>query len=148
VKHAVHSATAWSYRHPAGRTASGTVGALSVGGALRLGGRADPMFWLGALGPDVALVYGRGRILRHQQLHPRAVRLYNALHSLPGPAVALAAGVLTRRRPLLVVGLAWLAHITVDRAQAYGLRGSDGYPWAYGYPPHDPSPAVPAPTEP
>ena len=42
-----------------------------------------------ALAPDLAFFYGVAPGLARGQLHPRAVRLYNALHSLLGP-VALA----------------------------------------------------------
>jgi hypothetical protein len=83
---------------------------------------------LGVLGPDLALLLGGGAGLARGQLHPRAVPLYNALHRPAAAAllVALAGlGVLTAW--WLVLGLAWLFHISVDRAAGYGLRDARGF---------------------
>jgi hypothetical protein len=81
----------------------------------------------GLLGPDIALAFGAGRDLRPGQLHPRAVPLYNALHRLWGPVLLVAAAA-AELVPAwtLVAGLAWLAHVAVDRAVGYGLRTPEG----------------------
>ena len=79
------------------------------------------------LGPDVALVYGTAPGLEKGQLHPRAVVPYNLLHRLWGPVVLTvlaATGVLPG---LLVGGLTWGLHVTLDRAIGYGLRTPDGF---------------------
>ncbi|MBO1901008.1 DUF4260 family protein [Leucobacter weissii] len=81
-----------------------------------------------ALLPDIALLgafAGRGR------LKPSRVGFYNLLH-----APALAIGLAVLGAPILLVaaqfwgvllaGLAWLAHIAVDRAAGFGLRAADG----------------------
>lgn len=79
-----------------------------------------------ALGPDLALVAGVGTGLAKGRLHPRAVPLYNALHSYWGPAVlALAAVVLPAG--YLVGALAWAFHISLDRTVGYGMRTRDGF---------------------
>jgi Domain of unknown function (DUF4260) len=80
------------------------------------------------LGPDAALFAGLGSGLAKGQLHPRAIPLYNALHSLVGPIVLLAlaaTGVLGVA--WLVGGLTWTFHIVLDRALGYGKRTRDGF---------------------
>jgi hypothetical protein len=79
-----------------------------------------------ALAPDVALLYGAGPGLAKGQLHPRAVGLYNALHSFAGPVVAAAAAVWLGPA-WTVVALAWAAHVAVDRAVGYGPRTAEGF---------------------
>jgi len=81
-----------------------------------------------AIMPDIGLVYGISPNLAHGQLNPRAVPLYNALHSAGGPLITILAG-LSGPAPdwLLVAGLAWLAHVAFDRAIGYGLRDKNGY---------------------
>jgi hypothetical protein len=80
------------------------------------------------IGPDIALLAGLGSGLAQGQLHPRAVPLYNALHSLAGPLLLLAlalTGALSAA--WLVGGLAWTFHVTLDRAIGYGKRTRDGF---------------------
>jgi uncharacterized membrane protein YfcA len=81
-----------------------------------------------AIMPDIGLVYGFSSSLAKGQLHPRAVPLYNALHSAGGPLITLLAG-LSGPAPgwILVAGLAWLSHVAFDRAIGYGLRDRNGY---------------------
>ena len=43
--------------------------------------------------PDLALIFGAGSGLERGQLHPRAVRLYNALHSFVVPIALVIAGI-------------------------------------------------------
>ncbi len=80
------------------------------------------------VGPDIALFLGLGSGLEQGQLHPRAVPLYNALHSLVGPLVLLALG-LGGVLPVawLVGGLAWTFHVAIDRTMGYGTRTRDGF---------------------
>jgi hypothetical protein len=76
----------------------------------------------GLLAPDLPLIGGfaeRGR------LRPSRVRAYNAVHVVAGPIVLIAAGVLVPA--LLAAGLGWAAHVAMDRAAGYGLRGADGW---------------------
>ncbi|MGD9711075.1 MAG: DUF4260 family protein [Thermomicrobiales bacterium] len=81
-----------------------------------------------AIMPDVGLLYGMSPALAKGQLHPRAVRLYNALHSVGGPFIALLVA-MSGQAPdwVIVAALAWLSHIAVDRAIGYGLRDKAGY---------------------
>ena len=81
-----------------------------------------------AVGPDLALLYGGGRGLARGQLHPRAVRPYNAVHRFWGPAALGALSAI----PAVPVGyfigaLAWGLHIALDRSVGYGLRTRDGF---------------------
>src|SRR4051812_8384943 len=87
--------------------------------------------WLAAafaVGPDLALLAGIAPGLERGQLAPRAVPLYNALHLAAGPLLLLAA-VLAGLVPAALLGaaLAWGAHVALDRAVGYGLRGRDGF---------------------
>ena len=78
--------------------------------------------------PDIALFAGTGSGLAKGQLHPRAVRLYNALHSLWGPiALALATVGFGWSHVWLVGAIAWTMHIAVDRAVGYGFRDKNGF---------------------
>lgn len=82
----------------------------------------------GLLLPDVALLFGAGAGMAQGQLHPRAVRLYNAAHRFAGPLVLLvaaSAGLLGLG--WLVGGLAWALHIALDRSLGYGLRDAEGF---------------------
>lgn len=99
--------------------------AAAITGAIVLGTGWWQLFAFG-LGPDVALLAGVGAGLAKGQLHPRAVPLYNALHSYWGPALlALAAVVLPAG--YLVGALAWGFHISLDRTVGYGKRTRDGF---------------------
>ena len=84
--------------------------------------------------PDVALLYGMAPGLVKGQLHPRAVPLYNALHSFVGPvvlgAIAVAgavSGVLGDAGSWSAAALAWAAHIAADRGMGYGPRTAEGF---------------------
>jgi hypothetical protein len=80
------------------------------------------------LGPDVALLLGMSAGLERGRLHPRAVRLYNALHRFWGPLALLAVAALAPLSAGFVVGgLAWAFHVAADRSLGYGLRTADGY---------------------
>lgn len=77
--------------------------------------------------PDLALVaaYQRG-FAEHGRLAPRAVPLYNALHSLAGPILVTIAGVGVASPLVAGLGVLWLSHVTLDRAMGYGLRTPEG----------------------
>jgi hypothetical protein len=78
------------------------------------------------IAPDLALLLGMSPGLEKGRLHPRAVPLYNALHSYVGPALpALAAVVLGPGA--LIAALAWALHISFDRSVGYGMRTRDGF---------------------
>ena len=84
--------------------------------------------------PDVALLYGMAPGLAKGQLHPRAVPLYNALHSFVGPALlgviavaGAASGPLVGDGSWIVAALAWATHIAADRSMGYGLRTAEGF---------------------
>lgn len=81
--------------------------------------------------PDLALI---GGFAEPGRLNPRAVPVYNVLHSywipvaliaisfLPLPELWLRSGL-----EVFLAGVAWATHITVDRTVGYGFRGADGW---------------------
>jgi len=99
--------------------------AAAITGAIVLGTGWWQLFAFG-LGPDVALLAGVGAGLAKGQLHPRAVPLYNALHSYWGPAL-LALAAVALPAGYLVGALAWGFHISLDRTVGYGKRTRDGF---------------------
>ncbi len=80
-----------------------------------------------ALMPDVAGVLSIDPNLARGQLHPRAVPLYNVMHSLAWPVALGIASVTWIGLPWLVASLAWALHITLDRTMGYGPRTKDGF---------------------
>jgi hypothetical protein len=83
---------------------------------------------IGLVAPDLALAFGGGRGLERGQLHPRAIGIYNALHRLWGPLALLALAVTgVLGGGWLVLGLAWVTHVALDRTVGYGLRDADGF---------------------
>jgi hypothetical protein len=78
------------------------------------------------IAPDLALLFGMGPGLEKGRLHPRAVPLYNALHSLVGP-VLLAAAAIALGPWALIGALAWGLHVSFDRLVGYGVRTRDGF---------------------
>lgn len=110
----------------------GSRGVYAAAGLLALAAAwsIDGWSWLmlaAALAPDAPLFFGAGAA--KGQLAPRAVPFYNATHRLSGPVLALLAGVSGAPGAswLVVVGFAWAAHVFLDRAMGYGLRGPDGW---------------------
>ena len=82
------------------------------------------------LAPDLAFLFTAGQGLAKGQLHPRAVPLYNALHSLVGPialGTSAALGLFGLDVVWLVAALAWAAHIATDRALGFGHRTPEGF---------------------
>jgi hypothetical protein len=81
--------------------------------------------------PDLTMLIGASESPRpaHGQFSPRAVPFYNAMHR-PWLPLAILVGYPfgpIHWPPLFTAGLAWLAHIAVDRAAGYGLRAADGF---------------------
>jgi hypothetical protein len=115
--HAAHIAT------PVRRAAYAALAAALLTAAVVVITRRGDLwqFFVFGAAPDLALFAGIGPNLAKEQLHPRAVPLYNALHRFAGPIVlAFVPG-------FLVGALAWGLHIAVDRTVGYGLRDSDGF---------------------
>ncbi|GGU99126.1 MULTISPECIES: DUF4260 family protein [Streptomycetaceae] len=117
----------WTWRHPVGRVLSAGLGlgALALGAAL--GGLTTWTYWVALLAPDTALFYDLANAGPEMgQLSPKAARLYNLLHHPALPAAVITLGVTTFGQPLVVGGLAWLAHVALDRSFGYGKRLPDG----------------------
>jgi hypothetical protein len=124
--HAVHHTIA---RRRVQRAAFGLLAALLLVAALAEALREGTGWWqlaAFAIAPDLALFAGFGAGLEKGRLHPRAVRLYNALHSYWCPAL-LAVGAIALPAGWLIGALAWALHISLDRAVGYGLRTRDGF---------------------
>ena len=80
-----------------------------------------------AIAPDLALVAGAGPGLERGQIRPRAVPLYNAVHRFWAPAVLVAVALALQSPAWLAGGLAWVAHIALDRSLGFGLRTPEGF---------------------
>ena len=99
-----------------------------------------------ALLPDLTFLAGAGQPHQPGQLPPRAVPLYNLAHRPVVPVVLIVATLVVlvairlqasspenfgaaRHVPLIayVAGIAWLAHIALDRALGFALRTPDGW---------------------
>jgi hypothetical protein len=110
------------------RAAYGVLAAALLVAAIALPIAHGGGWWLFSafiIGPDVALLLGISPTVEQGRLHPRAVPLYNALHSYWGPALlALAAIVLPVGAA--IGALAWAFHISFDRCLGYGKRTPDG----------------------
>lgn len=117
----------WTWKHPAGRAFSAGlgIGALVTGAAL--GGLGTWTYWTAMIAPDIALFYdARNAGPAKGQLSPKAARAYNTTHHPAVPVALVALGIGTLGQPLIVGGLAWFAHIAIDRAFGYGKRLPDG----------------------
>jgi hypothetical protein len=81
-----------------------------------------------AIAPDLTMLIGHGRKLARGQLAPTAVPFYNAAHRPWGPLALLAAGgIWPGSAVLLAGGLAWLAHVGLDRGLGFGRRTPAGF---------------------
>ena len=81
-----------------------------------------------AIAPDLAMLIGASRSLARGQLAPTAVPFYNTAHRVWGPLLLLAAGAVWPGSAALVAGgLAWLAHVGLDRGLGFGLRTPAGF---------------------
>ena len=108
------------------------VGVAALAGAFVLAGADAWQTWVFLFLPDVGLLAGISTGLDKGQLHPRAVPLYNALHLPIGPVV-LALLSLVIGIDWFAGGLAWTAHIAIDRAAGYRLRNREGFIRASGW---------------
>jgi hypothetical protein len=117
--------------HPTRRLAFAVLAPLLLTAAVAVAIAQGTGYWQIAafgLGPDIALFAGIGSGLERGQLHPRAVPLYNALHTMWLPIVLAAAALLGIVSTAYLVGaFAWAFHISLDRAVGYGLRTRDGF---------------------
>ena len=99
----------------------------SVALSVYLGWGAAGIVTVAAVAPDLALI---GGFAGGGRLRPERVRFYNLMHSPSLASATLTAGallaLLTPQRWLLLVGLAWITHIAIDRACGYGPREADG----------------------
>jgi len=80
-----------------------------------------------AIAPDLSMLAGMSSGLQRGQLHPRAVPIYNAVHRFWAPAVLVAVSLLLHDPAWLAAGLAWCAHIALDRSLGFGLRTREGF---------------------
>ncbi len=105
---------------------------ITLAGGIALSRHTGVGWWVFPVflvGPDLAFLVGLGETsgLGRGQMPRRAVRPYNALHRVWGPAV-LGAAALTFLAPVFLVGaILWGFHILFDRALGYGLRTPDGW---------------------
>jgi len=84
--------------------------------------------------PDLTMLVGAGDVARsgtHEpgRFSPKAVPYYNAMHRAWVPLLVLVAYAVSPIvwPPLFTAALAWLTHITADRAAGYGPRTPEGY---------------------
>jgi hypothetical protein len=95
--------------------------------AVFLYGRLGESWWLFAaliLVPDLTLLgYLAG---------PRAgAAIYNAGHSLAGPAILACLGFVLPAFILIAIALVWIAHIGADRALGLGLKYGSGFSFTH-----------------
>ena len=96
------------------------VGALAgATAAVMVAGSRAWQPWVFLIAPDVALLAGIGEGLNPGQLHPRAVKLYNALHMFAGPT-ALAVVSFWLAPVWLGAALAWTAPVLFARPVGFG----------------------------
>jgi hypothetical protein len=117
-------------RRGARRAAFGAIAALLLTTAIALAvghGGGWWQFFAFAIGPDLALFAGIGPGLEQGRLHPRAVGLYNALHSFWGPGLLAVVAAIALPGGYLVGALVWAFHISFDRSVGYGMRTRDGF---------------------
>lgn len=124
--------------HPAGvdrakvtkRTAYGVIGGLALVFAIleaaKHGGAtiAATAFFVAA--PDLSMLVGARDPKPKGYLSPGAVPVYNAVHRLGWPIALLAVFTVVQAPAGFGAGLAWLAHIAIDRSVGYGPRSADG----------------------
>jgi hypothetical protein len=102
--------------------------ALVAAGVVLSSGEGVWVPWAAALvAPDLALLLAPGKGLEKGQIHARAVPYYNAAHMLWGPAALLAVALgADLGAGWVAAGLAWAAHVALDRSIGYGLRTPEG----------------------
>jgi hypothetical protein len=91
--------------------------------AILLYGELDRSWWLLVvlfLAPDLSMIgYAAGNRI--------GAAAYNAVHTIVGPLILAAIGVLGDRELATAIALIWLAHIAMDRAIGYGLKLPTGF---------------------
>ena len=112
------------FRATASRPLYAIGGLAALAGAVALIGPWAFALWLL---PDIALIAGLRRGFADDgRLAPRAVPLYNALHSLPAPVAVSIVGAVAADPLVAGLGVLWISHVTLDRAMGFGLRTPDG----------------------
>jgi Domain of unknown function (DUF4260) len=84
-------------------------------------------WWLYAiliLAPDLSL-------LGYLAGHRIGAMVYNALHTIVGPAILGAAGFLLPSFDMIAIALIWIAHIGADRMFGLGLKYSEGFGYTH-----------------
>ncbi|YAL83670.1 DUF4260 family protein [Dermacoccaceae bacterium W4C1] len=109
--------------------------------AVKYGGFAWAALGLGLIGPDLVFLAGIGAPVSASAvasqghsggvLPTRIVAAYNLVHRPLLPFILLVAASFAPIShasfvPWFVLGLAWLAHIAIDRVCGFGLRNPDG----------------------
>nr|WP_208406775.1 DUF4260 family protein [Amycolatopsis granulosa] len=103
--------------------------AFAVFEVVEHGGWTAGALLLGLAGPDLTFLAGIGAPAVERGVLPRrAVPFYNAAHHWAGPAVLLLVFTIVTSPAAFTLGLAWLAHIAVDRVFGFGMRTADGRP--------------------
>lgn len=90
-------------------------------------GRLGESWWLFAallLVPDVSF-------LGYLASSRVGAAMYNVAHSLIGPMLLAAFGVLMQDTLLIAIATIWIAHIGFDRALGYGLKYSQGFSFTH-----------------
>jgi hypothetical protein len=101
--------------------------AFAVFEAVKYGGWTVGALLLGLIGPDLTFLTGIGAGPIERGVMPRrVVPFYNAAHHWALPVVLLVVFSFVTTPAAFTLGLAWLAHIAVDRAVGYGFRTADG----------------------
>jgi Domain of unknown function (DUF4260) len=93
-------------------------GAAILGLSLYFYGAGGYRWWLGAvllLVPDLFML---GYLINVQW----GSAIYNLVHTVTGPAVLLAVGLVSAKPVGIPYALIWLAHIGMDRALGFGLK--------------------------
>lgn len=119
-----------------GRALWGLLGAAALAfGIFEMVAHGQPTILAGIAGlvfPDLALLIGTRTPTQRGQLARPSVVPYNMVHSWLFPALLLVGFALSpwtnvEVAPVFTAGLAWLAHIAIDRASGYGPRTADGW---------------------
>lgn len=112
------------------RVAYAALGFVAAGLAVAVVISRDTPWWqlvVFAVAPDIALLFGSGRGLQRGQLAPRAVPVYNAVHRFWAPATLTLLAIVASSGAWAAAGLAWTAHIALDRSLGFGLRTPEGF---------------------
>lgn len=83
--------------------------------------RSEPLLYVVlVVAPDLSMVgYLSGTAI--------GSRIYNLFHTYTAPLLLTVAGIWLDRTLLIQAGMAWTAHIGIDRALQYGLKYETGF---------------------